>query len=200
MGGNEGPLSPAGCSLSSLSPTYLLSFLIKWHASSSAPCGGDRMKTTACTDAEFKTTSLLHTYHKDATCVYVLHREKTTPPTLNKTSHRPLSHQTLSCLLLLINHTVMWTLLLKMLKEDSLTSASGYLQGGGGWRARWRRRIINSWICIAQWFQSSVGVFLFHCSRVKTLAGVLFLTEYIWDPFNCVLLHKALSFHTDRSL
>lgn len=124
--------TPVGCSLSSLSPSYLLSFLISSHASSSAPCGGGRMKTTACTDAEFKTTSLLHTYHKDATCAYVLHREKTTPPTLNKTSHRPLSHQTLSCLLLLINHTVMWTLLLKMLKEDSLTSASGYVQGGGG--------------------------------------------------------------------
>lgn len=71
------------------------------------------------------------------------------PPTLNKTSHQPLSHQTLSCLWLLINHTVMWTLLLKMLKEDWLTSASGYVQGGGGWRARWRWRIINSWICIA---------------------------------------------------
>lgn len=136
MGGNEGPLSPVGCSLSSLSPSYLLSFLISSHASSSVPCGGGRMKTTACTDAEFKT-------------IYVLHREKTTPPTLNKTSHRPLSHQTLSCLWLLIKNTVMWTLLLKMLKEDSLTSASGYVQGGGGWRARWRWRIINSWICIA---------------------------------------------------
>lgn len=113
MGGNEGPLSPVGCSLSSLSPSYLLSFLISSHASSSVPCGGGRMKTTACTDAEFKTT-------------YVLHREKTTPPTLNKTSHRPLSHQTLSCLLLLINHTVMWTLLLKMLKEDSLTSGEDH--------------------------------------------------------------------------